>query len=167
MGCFASADGYVNIAGPSGRLLHRFCEVIGRPDLPEDPRFSTSAGRSAHRAELNEIIAERLRQRTTAEWVRLLNDAGVPCGPVYRMDEVFADEQVRHLRMAAPVEHGELGRLDLVRNAVRISGTAPSVRTPIPELGADAVPVLTELGYTADEVAQLRARGAIERIPDE
>jgi formyl-CoA transferase len=167
MGCFASADGYVNIAGPSGRLLQRFCEVIGRPDLPGDPRFSTSAGRSAHRAELNEIIGERLRQRSTAEWVRLLNDAGVPCGPVYRMDEVFADEQVRHLGMAAPVEHGELGRLDLVRNAVRISGTASTVRTPTPELGGDAVSVLTELGYTADEVAQLRACGAIERIPDD
>jgi formyl-CoA transferase len=167
MGCFASADGFVNVAGPSGRLLQRFCEVIGRPDLPSDPRFQTVAGRSANRAELNAIIGERLRQRTTAEWVRLLNEAGVPCGPVYRMDEVFADEQIQHLGMAAPVEHDALGRLDLLRNAVRISGTAPTVRTPAPEAGGDTMPILTELGFTADQVAQLRAGGAIERISDD
>ena len=82
MGCFRSADGYVNIAGAFGRLLHRFCDVIGLPDLPADPRFDTTAKRSANRAELNRLIGERLAQRTTAEWVERLNAAGVPCGPV-------------------------------------------------------------------------------------
>ena len=97
MGCFASADGYVNIAGSSGRLLHSLCEVIGLPGIPADPRFDSAAKRSANRAELNALIAERLRTRTTAAWVEELNRAGVPCGPVYRMDEVFADPQVEHL----------------------------------------------------------------------
>jgi formyl-CoA transferase len=164
MGCFETADGHVNIAGPSGRLLRRFCEVIGRPDLPEDPRFGSAADRFAHRAELNRIVGERLRSRTTEEWVRLLNDAGVPCGPVYRMDEVFADEQVRHLGLAAPVSHPGLGRLDLVRNAVRVSGTAPTVRTATPDPGEHSETILAELGYTPDQVARLRADGAIERI---
>src|SRR5689334_3964706 len=103
MGCFASADGYVNIAGPSGRLLERFCSAIGLPDLCSDPRFATASSRSANRGALNDIVGERLRLRTTAEWVRLLNDAGVPCGPVYSMDEVFADPQVVHLGLTAPV----------------------------------------------------------------
>jgi formyl-CoA transferase len=100
MGCFPSKDGWVNVAGPSGRLLHRFCDAIGLPELPRDPRFDSGHKRSANRAELNEIVRERLAQRTTAEWVEVLNAAGVPCGPVYSMDEVFADEQVRHLGMA-------------------------------------------------------------------
>jgi formyl-CoA transferase len=113
---------------------------------------------------LNRIVGERLRERTTAEWVRLLNDAGVPCGPVYRMNEVFADEQVRHLGLTAPVSHPGLGRLDLVRNAVRVSGTAPTVRSPTPDPGAHSETILAELGYTPDQIARLRADGAIERI---
>ena len=109
MGCFRSKDGWVNVAGPSGRLLHRFCEAIGLPELPRDSRFDSGEKRSANRSALNEIISNRLAERTTAEWVAVLNAAGVPCGPVYSMDEVFADEQVRHLDMVA---------LDVIRNPV-------------------------------------------------
>jgi formyl-CoA transferase len=126
MGCFASADGFVNIAGPAGRLLHRFCEVIGLPGLPDDPRFDSGPKRSANRAELNAVVAERLRTRTTAEWVDALNDAGVPCGPVNRMDQVFADPQVQHLDMVA---------LDVIRNPVRMTDGPPTVRSPAPRPG--------------------------------
>ena len=76
MGCFRSKDGWVNIAGPSGRLLHRFCDAIGLPDLPSDPRFDSGAKRSTNRAALNDIVAERLAQRSTAEWVDVLNACG-------------------------------------------------------------------------------------------
>jgi crotonobetainyl-CoA:carnitine CoA-transferase CaiB-like acyl-CoA transferase len=161
MGCFASADGYVNIAGPSGRLLRSFCEAIGLPDLPEDPRFSSAGRRSRHRAELNALVAERLRTRATAEWVEVLAEAGVPCGPVYRMDEVFADPQIEHLAMATPVEHPALGRLDLVRNAVRMTGTGPTVRSASPDAGDDTDTVLAELGYDSAEIDQLRADGTV------
>jgi crotonobetainyl-CoA:carnitine CoA-transferase CaiB-like acyl-CoA transferase len=165
MGCFECADGYVNIAGPSGRLLRRFCEAIGRPDLPDDPRFASARSRFAHREELNAIVAERLRQRTTAEWVRLLNDAGVPCGPVYRVDEVFADPQVEHLGLSAPVEHPQRGPLHLIRNPVRMTDVAGGPRCAAPDPGDHTDPVLTALGYTPDEVEQLHATGAVERIP--
>jgi crotonobetainyl-CoA:carnitine CoA-transferase CaiB-like acyl-CoA transferase len=161
MGCFASADGYVNIAGPSGRLLRSFCEAIGLPDLPEDPRFSSAGRRSRHRAELNALVAERLRTRTTAEWVEVLAEAGVPCGPVYRMDEVFADPQIEHLAMAAAVEHPALGRLDLVRNAVRMTGTGPTVRSASPDAGDHTDAVLAELGYDPAEIDELRATGVL------
>ena len=161
MGCFASADGHVNIGGPAGRLLRRLCEVIGLPGLPDDPRFDTAAKRSANREEFNALVGERLRTRTTAEWVTALNEAGVPCGPVYRVDEVFADPQVRHLGMTAPVEHPALGRLAILRNAVRMTGAPATVRTPSPDPGTHTGEVLTELGYPPAEIARLRGQGVI------
>ncbi len=162
MGCFESADGWINVAGPSGRLLRRFCEVVGLPDLPDDPRFESPEARFANRAALNAAVADRLRTKTTVEWVALLADAGVPCGPVYRMDEVFADPQVRHLEMTAAVEHPELGCERLLRNAVRMTDTGPTVRSPSPDPGDHTVEVLGELGYDADDVQRLRQSGALD-----
>ncbi len=159
MGCFRTADGYVNIAGPSGRLLRNFCKVIGLPDLPSDPRFDSPAKRFANRAALNEVVAARLRTRATAEWIEALNELGVPCGPVYELDQVFADPQVTHLRMTAPVEHPVLGRLDVIRNAVTMTDAAPSVRSATPESGEHTGDVLRELGLGADEIEDLRRRG--------
>jgi crotonobetainyl-CoA:carnitine CoA-transferase CaiB-like acyl-CoA transferase len=161
MGCFASADGYVNIGAAGGRLLASLCEVIGLPGLPDDPRFDSAAKRSANRAELNALIEEQMRTRSTADWVAALNQAGVPCGPVYRMDEVFADPQVEHLAMTEPVLHPELGRLDILRNAVQMNDAPATVRAPSPDLGADTDEVLAELGYPAAEIGRLRAQGVI------
>jgi crotonobetainyl-CoA:carnitine CoA-transferase CaiB-like acyl-CoA transferase len=161
MGCFASADGYVNVGGAGGRLLDGLCAVIGLPGIPADPRFDSPAKRSANRAELNALIAERLRTRTTAEWVEALNEAGVPCGPVYRMDEVFADPQVEHLAMTEPVQHPALGRLEILRNAVRMTGAPATVRVASPDAGAHTDEVLAELGYPRAGIDRLRADGAI------
>jgi crotonobetainyl-CoA:carnitine CoA-transferase CaiB-like acyl-CoA transferase len=161
MGCFPSADGYVNIAGPAGRLLRNFCAVVGLPGLVDDPRFDSATKRSANRAALNELVAERLRTRTTAEWVEALNAVGVPCGPVYAIDEVFADPQIEHLGLRAPVEHGKLGRIDIVRNAVTMTDGPPTVRAAAPEAGADTEAVLTEIGCNAEEIADLRRRGIV------
>jgi crotonobetainyl-CoA:carnitine CoA-transferase CaiB-like acyl-CoA transferase len=159
MGCFVSADGYVNIGAAGGRLLDSLCQVIGLPGIPADPRFDSAAKRSANRAELNALIAGRLRTRTTAEWVEALNQAGVPCGPVHRMDEVFADPQVEHLAMTEPVEHPALGRLDILRNAVRMTDAPATVRTPSPDAGDHTAEVLAELGYQQAEIDRLREQG--------
>jgi crotonobetainyl-CoA:carnitine CoA-transferase CaiB-like acyl-CoA transferase len=161
MGCFRSADGYVNIAGAFGRLLWNFCEVIGLPQLPKDPRFDTPAHRSANRAELNRIVGDRLAQGTTAEWVERLNAVGVPCGPVLRTDEVFADPHVEHLAMAAPVTSMTLGDITLLRNAVTMSEGPATVRTASPEAGQHTTDVLAELGLSDDEIAQLRRREVV------
>lgn len=161
MGCFATADGYVNIGAAGGRLLHAFCSVIGLPSLPDDVRFDSLEKRSANRAELNALVAARLRTRTTAAWVSALNDAGVPCGPVYRMDEVFADPQAEHLAMTQTVRHPVLGPLAIVRNAVRISGAPDTVRTPSPDLGEHTDEVLAGLGYSSAEIDRLRAQAVI------
>jgi crotonobetainyl-CoA:carnitine CoA-transferase CaiB-like acyl-CoA transferase len=161
MGCFATADGYVNIGAADGRLLHAFCSVIGLPWLPGDARFDSLDKRSANRAELNELVAGQLRTRSTAAWVSALNEAGVPCGPVYRMDEVFADPQVEHLAMTQTVQHPVLGPLAIVRNAVRITGGPDTVRTPAPDRGDHTDEVLTGLGYSPAEIGRLRAQEVI------
>jgi crotonobetainyl-CoA:carnitine CoA-transferase CaiB-like acyl-CoA transferase len=161
MGCFRSADGWINIAGPWGRLLRRFCAVVGLPDLPADPRFDTPPKRSRNRAELNAVVSERLATRTTGEWVEALNEAGVPCGPVYGMDEVFADPQVDHLDMVAEVEHPALGPVHILRNAVTMTGADPSVRAPSPEPGEHGDEILTELGLAPWRIEDLRRRGII------
>jgi formyl-CoA transferase len=161
MGCYASADGYVNIAGPSGRLLRAFCEAIGVPELPGDPRFDSSANRAYNRAELDEIIGERLRAHTTEHWVTVLNAVGVPCGPVYRVDETFADPQVEHLGLTNEVTHPELGEITLVRNAVDMTGVDRAVRTATPDPGQHTAEILGELGFDEVAIAELRRAGAI------
>jgi crotonobetainyl-CoA:carnitine CoA-transferase CaiB-like acyl-CoA transferase len=161
MGCFATADGYVNIGASEGRLLDSLCAVVGLPWIPADPRFDSATKRSANRAELNELIGSVLKTRSTADWVEAMNRAGVPCGPVYRMDEVFADPQVRYLAMTEQVEHPLLGRLDIVRNAVRMTGAPPTVRTPSPDAGDHSAQVLAELGYPPPEIDRFRADGVI------
>lgn len=161
MGCYATADGYVNVGASGGRVLTAFCSAIGLPGLPDDPRFDTVEKRSANREELNTLIAERLSAESTATWVTVLNEAGVPAGPVYRMDEVFADPQVRHLGMTRTVNHPELGSLSIVRNAVSMSGTPGSagepetVRSPSPDIGDHTAEVLDSLGYSPDEIDRL------------
>jgi len=161
MGCFESADGWVNIAGPSGRMLHHFCAAIGLPDLPKDPRFDDGPKRSANRVELNAIIAERLRTRTTQEWVTILNEVGVPCGSVYHLDDVFADPQVKHLGMVEPVEHPTLGHLDLIRNPVTMTGTTRVAASAAPDPGEQSDEILADLGFSASDVAGFRERGII------
>jgi formyl-CoA transferase len=162
MGCFATADGHVNIAGPSGRLWRRFCDVIGAPELLEDERYASAALRSRNRAQLNATIEERLRQRATADWVAAFNEAGVPAGPVNTIDEVFADPQVEHLGLATPVDHPRLGRLTIVRNAVTMSGVdTPTVRSASPDPGEHTDDVLGELGLSPSEIAALRTAGIV------
>jgi formyl-CoA transferase len=171
-GCFPTADGHVNIAGPSGRLWRRFCEVIGAPELLTDERYATGPLRSRNRAELNAAVEARLRTRTTADWVDALTAVGVPAGPVNTIDQVFADPQVQHLGLATPVHHPRLGELSIVRNAVALTGLdgdgsapgagrEPTVRTASPDPGQHTDEVLAEAGLAPAEIADLRTRGVI------
>lgn len=163
MGCFATADGYVNVAGSGGRLLRNFCEALELTEVPTDPRFDTGAKRSANRLELNSLIADRLRSKTTSEWVETLNAAGVPAGPVYRVDEMFEDAQVRHLDLVAQVEHRSLGSLGIIRNPVTMTDEFSTVRTASPGPGDHSNEILAELGLSRKEIDRLRRAGAIPR----
>jgi crotonobetainyl-CoA:carnitine CoA-transferase CaiB-like acyl-CoA transferase len=160
MGLFPTADGSVNIAATGASLFGRFCEAAGAERLLADPRFADSRARATNRDALADEIRAITRTRPSAYWIETLNAHGVPCGPVYRMDEVFADPQVQTLGLVQPVEHPRLGRLSLVGQPIEVEGVEPSL-TPAPERGADTDAVLAQLGYDADAIAGLRSRGIV------
>lgn len=156
MGCFPTADGHINVAGPSGRLWRNLCTALGLAKLPDDERFDSAAKRHERRGELHGLIADRLRTRTTAEWVEVLAQAGVPAGPIYTVDQTFADPHVRHLAMTDLVSHPTLGRLELLRHPVRMTGPdgeGRTVRNAAPDIGQHTTEILAELGITRAEPA--------------
>ena len=160
-GVFRTKDGHINIASAGGSIYERMCAAIGQPDLPKNPDFATPKARLKNRDKLNAIIEEVTKTKPSAEWIEILNRAGCPCGPIYKMDEVFADPQVKHLGIVQAVEHKTLGRLDLVGQAVTLSRTPSSLRTATPERGEHTDEVLAELGYDAAAIARLRQDGVI------
>jgi crotonobetainyl-CoA:carnitine CoA-transferase CaiB-like acyl-CoA transferase len=160
MGLFRTQDGYVNIGAGGAMLMARLAEAIGAGEITSDPRFATAAGRVEHRGALIEAIERATRLQPSAVWIERLNAAGVPCGPVYAMDEVFADPQVKGLNMVTTVEHPRLGALDLVAPPMAIGG-AQSRTNAAPDKGRDTDEVLSELGYRANEIEGLRERSVI------
>ena len=160
-GVFRTADGHINIAASGGELYKRFCNVIDRQDLLTDPRFVTPKDRSVNRDAMMAELAPVLVQKTSAEWIRLLNEAGVPCGPILTIDKVFADEQVQHLGMAAPVTSPVLGELHLVAHPVAAGPDRNPLRNPAPEAGQDTEAVLAAQGVSPAELERLRSAGVI------
>jgi formyl-CoA transferase len=157
-GVFPTRDGHINIAAAGKLIYTRFCQVLGLNHLLEDPLFAQEAARSKNRLAINKIISEVTRQHSSGDLIAMLNKAGVPCGPIYRMDEVFADPQVRHLGMAAPVQHEKLGDIEVVNQPVKLSRTPSRIVHPTPEKGEHTEEVLKEYGYDDKSIAAFRAR---------
>ncbi len=154
MGLFETADGKINLAASGTTLFERFCKVAGCEHLLTDPRFSIT-NRKQHREALSQEIARVIAAHPSAHWVRVLNEAGVPCGPIYNVDEVFADPQVKHLGVAQAVEHRRRGRMDLVGQPIQISGAEPRLRSAAPDPGEHTAEVLSEFGFTESELRDL------------
>jgi formyl-CoA transferase len=160
-GVFRTRDGHINIAASGNSHFGRLCDGLGAPELRADPRYASDDARSANRDVLNAAIEDYTAQRDSAAWIDILNRAGVPCGPINTIDQVFADPQVRHVGIAQPVEHPTLGRLDLIGQAMTLSRTPSSLRSATPERGEHNEAVLRELGYDDAAIAGLRAKGVI------
>jgi formyl-CoA transferase len=158
---YTTSDGYINVAAAGKAIWTRLCEAIKRPDLLEHPDYKDSNGRSKNRKALNAEIDKSLLAKTSAEWVEILNAAGVPCGPIYTMDQVFADEQVKHLGVATPVVHPKLGTIHLLGQAVKLSRTPAAIAAASPERGEHSAEVLREAGYSAAEIEQFKTKGII------
>ena len=160
-GVYPSNDGHFNLAGSSTRLWMRSCDVLGKPEWKDKEEWSTQNGRSADRVKLNGSIAEITKTKPTAYWMKAFEEAGIPCGPIYTVDQVFEDPQVKHLGMAAPVVHPRLGRIELVASAINFEGTPRVIRTATPEGGQDTDAIMSELGYSAEEIATFRKKSII------
>ena len=160
-GMFETGDGFLNIAASGDEMFSRLCKALGTEDLLDDPRFADGPARGKNRAALNQAITAVTRTATTAEWVEQLNKGGVPSGPVYSFDQTFADPQVRHIGMAAPVDHPTRGPIELVGQPVRFHRTPWRLRTACPEMGEQTDAILADLGYSADEIETLRKRDVL------
>lgn len=160
-GVFPTQDGFINIASAGEELYRRMCKALGMPQLAEDPDYATGKARAKNRDKLNAIIAGVTKAKTSAEWIDLLNKAGVPSGPIYKMNEVFADPQVQHLGMARGVENPKLGHQELVGQAVSLSRTNWALRRPTPGRGEHTEEVLRELGYNGQDIVRFRQEGVV------
>jgi formyl-CoA transferase len=161
MGTFPTSDGYVNIAASSNKLWKGLCDGMGKPEWKTKAEWKTGDGRSKDRVALNAAIAEVTRTKPSTYWMETLEAAGIPCGPIYSIDQVFADPQVRHLGLAAPMTHPQRGATEVVNSPLNISDVPKGVRCPAPAGGEHTAEVLRSVGYTDDEIAALRAKGLI------
>ena len=157
-GMFETSDGFINIAASGDEMFARLCKALGTGELLDDPRFADGPARGRNRSALSEAIGAVTGTGTTAEWVDRLNGHGVPSGPVYSLDRTFADPQVRHIGMAAPVDHPTRGSMELVGQPVRFHRTPWRLRSACPEMGEHTDAILVDLGYSEAEIDTLRER---------
>ena len=157
-GMFETSDGFINIAASGDEMFARLCKALGTEELLDDPRFADGPARGRNRSALSEAIGAVTGTGSTAEWVDRLNGHGVPSGPVYSLDRTFADPQVRHIGMAAPVDHPTRGSMELVGQPVRFHRTPWRLRNACPEMGEHTDAILADLGYSEGEIDTLRER---------
>jgi formyl-CoA transferase len=160
-GVFATEDGHINIAAAGDEIFVRCCKALDAMELSTDPRYATGTARSKNRDELNAAIEAVTRTRKSADWIERLNKQGVPSGPIYKINEVFDDPQVKHLNITRHVTHPLLGDVEVVGQSIELSRSKWSVRSPTPEAGEHTDAVLGELGYAPADIASLRERKVV------
>ncbi len=160
-GVFKTKDGHINIATTGGRIWLRFCEAAEAPHLLKNPDYETAELRSKNRDALNAEIDELMVGRTSAEWVERFNEAGVPCGPIYAIDQMFADPQVKHLGIAQTVTKKDKSKMVLVGQPVTLSRTPSRLVARPPELGEHTNAILKEFGFGKRDIAMLHKAKAV------
>jgi crotonobetainyl-CoA:carnitine CoA-transferase CaiB-like acyl-CoA transferase len=160
-GLFKVKDGYLNIAAVTDAMFKELCSAIGRPELASKSEFFTNAKRVKNRKILTKEIEGALSDGTRLEWEKKLLNAGVPCGPVLTLDEVFSDPQVLHQGMVAEVAHPNMGLFRLPGIPFKLEATPGSVRTAPPQLGEHTEIIMRELGYTPENVKNFYAEGVL------
>ncbi len=160
-GVFPTSDGHINIAASSSRVFTRFCETIGKSEWLQDPEWKTQVGRSKHRKEINAAIGEITKTKPAAHWIELMEANGIPCGPIYTIDQVFADPQVKHIGMATKMVSPYIGETEVVASGINISGFSKAIRLHTPDPGEHQEEIMKSVGYTDAEIASMRQKGVI------
>lgn len=159
---FATSDGHVILAVGNDAQFHKFCAVAGCPELAADRRYASNAARVGNRDSLIPLLRQVLASRPSTVWIEMLEAAGVPCGPINTLDQVFDNPQIRYRGMVAAVDHPLAGSVDLVANPIRFSETPISYDRAPPLLGADTDAVLARLlGLDEATISGLRAKGVV------
>jgi len=163
MGTFEAKDGFVNIAAFGDVMWKRFCDALGAKELFDDPDYQTVRDRSSRHNRIKEDMNKVTSQRTVSDLVGVLNEAGVPTGPINNIGEGFEDAQVKHLKLAKPAPHAELGDLKLVRSPINLSHfpQSESFDNAAPDPGANSVEVLEQLGFDQLRISKLQEEGVI------
>ena len=160
-GVFKTSDGYINIASTGQVMWERLCQTIGAPELIEHPDYKSGALRSKNRDALNAAIEKRTVTRTGAEWIDAINKAGVPCGPIYAIDQMFADPQVKHLAIAQNARRPDGSEQTFVGQPVSLSRTPSKIVATPPAQGQHTDEVLKEFGFADNEIAELHQAKAV------
>lgn len=159
---FATEDGHLILAVGNERQFQSFCDLAERPELVCDERFANNAARVAHRDEMTAVLEPVMRQKTTERWIDDLQAAGVPCGPINDIEQVFNDPQVRERGLVLELEHATVGKVASVACPIRYSKTPLTYETPPPALGQHVEQVLTELlGLGPEEIQRYRDDGVV------
>ncbi len=160
-GLFRTADGEIAIAPAGEAMYQRLLGALDAGELRQRPEFASNTLRAENRAAINAEIEARTMRETSEHWIRVLNEAGVPCSQVMHLDEVFADPQVLDQQAVVTVAHPGHGDVSMLGSALHVDGAPLPVRMPAPELGEHTAEILAELGLSAWEIDQLRKRGAV------
>jgi crotonobetainyl-CoA:carnitine CoA-transferase CaiB-like acyl-CoA transferase len=158
---FPTQDGWINVGGANQSNWERIVKVVGRPELAADPRFRTNTDRMRNLAQLTPLLAETLRHKPSAHWIREFEASGVPVGPVNKIGEMLADPQVAAREMVVEVDHPRAGRVKTLGTPIKFSETPGKVERAAPLLGEHSREVLTQLGYSRAEIDALQREGAI------
>ncbi len=156
MGVFETSDGYMNISGGGQVIWQRLCDALELSELALDPDYAEPQDRSKNRDALNGRLEEKTKLHSTAYWVTFLNDKSVPCGEINSIDQVFENPQVKHLGIVQKIKSTERGEIELVGQPIDMSRTPSRLATPPPTCGEHNDAILSELGYSEAEIAQLR-----------
>ena len=155
-GVFQTNDGLINIQASADHLFKRMCDTIGAPEIYENKNYKTNKSRTLNRQNINDAIDVYTIKRSTEFWVEAFAKAGVPCGPIHNMQQVFDDPQVKTLNMSPEIQHPRLGPLKVVGQAAKLARTPQTMHSPTPELGQHTEEILLELGINSEEFEMLK-----------